>query len=37
MRLINISTYAIDEFFGSKVPVFEYAILSRRWGDVVSC
>ncbi|OAA72168.1 Heterokaryon incompatibility [Cordyceps fumosorosea ARSEF 2679] len=31
MRLLNASTLALEEFFGSAVP--EYAILSHRWLD----
>ncbi|KAJ2897353.1 HET-domain-containing protein [Zalerion maritima] len=31
MRLINTSTLALEEFFGSKIP--EYAILSHTWED----
>ncbi|KAK0732137.1 heterokaryon incompatibility protein-domain-containing protein [Lasiosphaeris hirsuta] len=32
MRLINVSTLGIEEFYGSSVP--EYAILSHTWADV---
>lgn len=32
MRLINVSTLEIEEFYGSSVP--EYAILSHTWADV---
>ncbi|KAJ8126484.1 hypothetical protein O1611_g7153 [Lasiodiplodia mahajangana] len=31
MRLINVSTYIIQEFFGDCIP--EYAILSHTWDD----
>lgn len=31
MRLINVKTYALQEFLGDNVP--KYAILSHRWGS----
>lgn len=31
MRLINVHTYQIHEFFGGSIP--RYAILSHTWGD----
>src|SRR3569833_619361 len=31
MRLINVKTYIIEEFFGDRIP--KYAILSHTWGD----
>jgi len=31
MRLINVETYEIREFFGDKIP--KYAILSHTWGE----
>ena len=31
MRLLNIHTLDLEEFFGSKIPA--YAILSHTWGD----
>jgi hypothetical protein len=31
MRLINCSTYQLDEFFGSDIP--PYAMLSHTWGQ----
>ncbi|KAI0970007.1 heterokaryon incompatibility protein-domain-containing protein [Xylaria arbuscula] len=31
MRLINVRTYAIQEFFGDSIPA--YAILSHTWGE----
>src|SRR5438034_11394513 len=31
MRLINVETYELHEFFGEKIP--KYAILSHTWGD----
>lgn len=31
MRLIDVETYEIREFFGDKIP--RYAILSHTWGD----
>jgi hypothetical protein len=31
MRLINTSTYQLEEFFGSQIP--KYAILSHTWED----
>lgn len=31
MRLINVYTHAIHEFFGDSIP--EYAILSHTWGE----
>ena len=30
MRLINASTYKLEEFYGDEIPL--YAILSHRWG-----
>ncbi|KAK3688846.1 heterokaryon incompatibility protein-domain-containing protein [Podospora appendiculata] len=32
MRLINVASYEVEEFYGSAVP--KYAILSHTWGDV---
>ncbi|KAK3323172.1 heterokaryon incompatibility protein-domain-containing protein [Cercophora scortea] len=31
MRLINVNSYEVEEFYGSAVP--KYAILSHTWGD----
>ena len=31
MRLLNVETFTLSEFFGTSVP--EYAILSHRWED----
>jgi len=31
MRLINVETFKLKEFFGEVVPL--YAILSHTWGD----
>jgi hypothetical protein len=31
MRLINVDTLSLEEFFGDRIP--PYAILSHTWGD----
>ncbi|KAK4164746.1 heterokaryon incompatibility protein-domain-containing protein [Cladorrhinum sp. PSN259] len=33
MRLINVHTLQLHEFFGSQIPQFQYAILSHMWED----
>ncbi|KAK3387853.1 heterokaryon incompatibility protein-domain-containing protein [Podospora didyma] len=33
MRLINVATFEMEEFFGDRIPEYEYAILSHTWGD----
>lgn len=33
MRLINVTSFILEEFFGDKVPEYEYAILSHTWDD----
>lgn len=30
MRLINVDTFELEEYFGASIPV--YAILSHTWG-----
>ncbi|KAK3988748.1 HET-domain-containing protein, partial [Cladorrhinum sp. PSN332] len=33
MRLINVHTLQLDEFFGSQIPEYQYAILSHTWEE----
>jgi len=33
MRLLNVKSRNLEEFFGNAVPVPPYAVLSHRWGD----